>query len=253
MTFDIRLLDNLSYDDAEPLLAQYIDDGIQAFADSEAGQAHIEKHPVGGDWIGTFIEMGYLYNEKTLSKMTKGDAQELMEYTLPRKLTLLDPSDTDHAVEELIAFWTFIKDTYKFRSAGAIIKYLRSIQDKFADWMFDPARGGIAKSFMMQGAAAGHDMTTPEGMAAFQEEYNQNLKANPLSGPLSMGLPLGAPPLAPMVDPPPELKGMLDMLGVDLPKEGTMVNPMDLYLHHIRQTPIWQRLEHKKGGGAALW
>ncbi|MEM9217864.1 MAG: hypothetical protein AAGD25_26430 [Cyanobacteria bacterium P01_F01_bin.150] len=229
MTVDIRLLDKLSYDDAEPLIDQYIGDVIQSFADSEIGQDHIKNYPVGGQWIGTFIEMGYLYGEKTLSKMTKKDAQILMEHTLPRKITLLNPSDTDGAIEELIAFWTFLKETYKFRSAGAIIKYLQSIEDKFAGWMFDPSRGGIAKSFMMKGIESGHDMTTPEGITAFQKEYNQNPKANLLSNAYPAGVSFSSGgQLFPMVAPPPELQVMFDQLGLELPEEGTMVNPMEL-------------------------
>ncbi|MEM9162964.1 MAG: hypothetical protein AAGC54_07835, partial [Cyanobacteria bacterium P01_F01_bin.4] len=220
MTFNIHLLDTLSYDDAEPLLEDYIGDLINQFATSATGQAHIKNHPQGGNWIGTFIEMAYLYGEMTLPKMTKGDAQQVMEYILPRKITLMDPSETDDAIPELVAFWTFLKQEYKLRSAGAIAKYLLSIQNKFGNWMFDPNRGGIAKNFVLQGMQAGYDMGTEEGMKAFQSEYNQNIKAH---------APLQPPPqLYPMVAPPPEVQQMLDILGVDLPEVGTMVNPADL-------------------------
>ena len=75
MAFNIRQLDNLSYDDVEPLLESYIVELINLFAVSEIGQAHIENYPDGGNWIGTFIEMAYLYGEMTLPKMTKRNAQ----------------------------------------------------------------------------------------------------------------------------------------------------------------------------------
>jgi len=219
MAFNIRLLDKLSYDDAEPLLEQYIADLINQFVASDVGQAYVETHPEGGYWIGTFIEMAYLYGEMTVPKMTKGNAQEVMEYILPRKLTLMDPSDTDDAIDELVAFWTFLKQDYKLRSAGAIAKYLTSIEGKFADWMFDSSRGGMAKSFMMQGMQMGHDMTTQEGLEAFQAEYNQRLNTGG-------GAQLPALPSEMMPEMPADVRMMLEQLGVALPEQGQAVNPV---------------------------
>ncbi|MBE9140953.1 hypothetical protein IQ254_27770 [Nodosilinea sp. LEGE 07088] len=120
MAFKIHQLDNLDYDDAEPLLEDYIYRALEDFANSKAGKAHIKLNPEAGDWIGTFIELAYLYGGYTLPKMTKGNVQEVMEYTLPRKLTLFDPSDTDGAIDELVAFWTFLDEVHWLRSAKAI-------------------------------------------------------------------------------------------------------------------------------------
>jgi hypothetical protein len=50
----------------------------------------------------------------------------------------------------------------------------------------DPASFGMAKSFFMMGHKAGFDMTTQEGLDAFQAVYNSSL----LNGPVG-GLPLG--------------------------------------------------------------
>jgi hypothetical protein len=227
MIFNIRQLDNLDYDDIEPILDDYIHGAIQAFVDSEVGQQYVETHTEGGNWIGTFIEMAYLYGEHKLPKMTKGDVQEVMEYILPRKLTLLDPSETDDAIDELVAFWTFMDREYQLRSAKAIIKYLRSIEDKFSRWMFDPSRGGIAKNFMMQGVEAGYDMTSEEGVRAFQDEYNQNPPQMPMGMPPGMpGMPV--PANFTMTTPPPDMKVAFEQLGLELPKEGEQVNAVQL-------------------------
>ncbi|HEY9738762.1 MAG TPA: hypothetical protein V6D06_20855 [Trichocoleus sp.] len=215
MTFNIHLLDGLSYDEVEPLLEDYIADVIDRFLQSDTGQAYVKDHPEGGHWIGTFIEMAYVYGELTLPKMTKGDVRQVMEQILPRKLTLMDPSDADDAVEELIAFWTFIQKTYRLRSAGAIVKYLQSIGNQFPKWMVDPNRGGMAKSFFMEGVAAGYDMTTEEGLQALQAEYNQRLQQN-------------ASEQVPMVAPPPELQRLFDQIGLKLPEAGQMVDPQAL-------------------------
>ena len=209
MTFPIRQLDNLDYDEVEPLLEDYISGVIQSFVDSETGQEYIKTHPEGGSWIGTFIEMAYIYGGYTLSKMTKGNVQEVMEYILPRKLTLLNPSDTDDAIDELVAFWAYLHKVYKLRSANAIIKYLHSIKDQFPQWMFDPQRGGMAKSFIMQGMEAGYDMTTQEDLQAFQAEYNRNLSKQSSSLPADM-------------------QAAFEQLGLELPQAGEPINPTAL-------------------------
>ncbi|MGJ3253763.1 MAG: IS1096 element passenger TnpR family protein [Elainellaceae cyanobacterium] len=225
MTFDIRQLDNLSYDDAEPLLEDYIYDTVEQFVNSQEGRAYLKTHPECGNWIATFIEMGYLYGEMTPPTMTKGDAKELMESILPRKLTLLDPSEADDAIPELIAFWQFLDQDYGFRSAKAIIKYLRTLDTKFRDMMADPAKGGIAKSFILQGQQAGFDMTTQDGVSAFQEEYNRAIRegaANPrMPSGLGMLDNLMSSDEAPNGDMPPEamLNGLLSamsQLGIGL-------------------------------------
>jgi hypothetical protein len=178
MTFNIRQLDNLSYDDVEPILGDYINGAIQQFVDSPEGQVHTQAYPEGGYWIGNFIELGYLYGETTLPKMTKGDVQNLMECTLPRKITIFEPSEAEDAIPELVAFWKFIQREYGFRSANAIVKYLETLAPNFPAMMCDPARGGIAKAFMMMGHQAGFDMTTQAGIQTFQQHYNANLQSS---------------------------------------------------------------------------
>lgn len=242
MSFNIRQLDKLDYDDVEPILPAYINAALDEFVTSKVGAAYVEANPEGGGWIGTFIELGYLYQELTLPKMTKGAVQQLMEYTLPRKITLMDPSEAEDAIPELVAFWTFLKEDYKLRSAGAIAKYLQSIEDKFVGWMFDPARGGMAKSFITQGVAAGYDMTTEEGIKAFQEEYNKGIRSgerSPLTPP-TMAMPSET---LPMTEPPPEVKALLEMMGMELPEVGSQVDPSAL---------IAQVLSATKQFGAAI-
>jgi hypothetical protein len=117
--------------------------------------------------------------------MTKGDVQIVMEHLLPRKITLRDREDAKDTIPELVAFWNFLKREYNLHHAGAIVTYLASIESKFADWMFDPARGGIAKNFVISGIQAGFDMTTEEGLNAFQIAYNQQLFGEALTGQLS--------------------------------------------------------------------
>lgn len=176
MTFNIRQLDTLSYDEGEHLLEDYIDEAIDAFVESQEGQRHIETHEEGGMWIETFLEFGYLYEEFTLSKMKVADVQLLMETIIPRKLMLAEPSQADDAIEELVSFWTFLKEDYQLKNANAIIKYLKTLKSKFPRLMNDPRKGGFLKSFLMEGMQEGFDVFTEEGLKALQENHNAKLE-----------------------------------------------------------------------------
>ncbi len=179
MTFDLHQLDNLKSDEENGLIHEYIQEAIQAFADSPEGQAYSEEHPDFGGWIRSFIDFGYRYEGVTLPTMTEADADLLMGSILPRKITLMDASEADDAGDELIAFWSWLKREYGLKNADSIMAYLDSIKDQFPQWMVDPNRAGMAKSFMMGGMQAGFDMTTQEGLNAFHMAYaTQQLLGN---------------------------------------------------------------------------
>jgi hypothetical protein len=177
MSFDINQLNNLDYEEAESLLPDYLDGVVEQFGQSPEGEAYAQEHPEFGSWIFNFTRMAYIYEGFTLPKMTRGDVQIVMEHLLPRKITLMDPTDAEDTIPELVAFWNFLKREYNLRHAGGIVTYLASIEGKFTGWMLDPAKGGMAKTFMMSGMQAGFDMTTQEGLNAFQLAYNQQLLA----------------------------------------------------------------------------
>lgn len=176
LEFDLHRLDTLDHDDALAFLGDYIDILIERFAQSPEGQAHTEAYPDFGGWIRPLIELGYTYEGFTLPKMTQRDVERLMESLLPRKITVLDAADTEDAIPELVAFWSFLQREYNLSNAASIMTYLRSIQDQFGEWMMDPARGGMTKNFMMAGMKAGFDMTTQEGLSAFQQVYNAKIR-----------------------------------------------------------------------------
>jgi hypothetical protein len=180
VTFNFHLLDKLSYDDAEPLLEQYFEDLVTQFLDSAAGEAYCQAHPDDldvGNWIYHFLEMGYLYGETPPPKITRVVAQSIMEHLLPRKLILVDPSQAETAIPELVAFWTFAQNTYKHRSAKAIIRYLQSIEQQFPGWMVDPNRGGMSKGLMLSALQQGYDITSEADLQAFQTAHNQAIAA----------------------------------------------------------------------------
>jgi hypothetical protein len=110
--------------------------------------------------------------------------QLILENLFPRKISLMQPEDADDVIPELIAFWQFLKREYQFKNADATLKYLKKLQPRYREIMNDSSRFGMAKSFMTAGTQAGFDMTTQEGLTAFQLQYNANLMAGSTDSPL---------------------------------------------------------------------
>lgn len=175
MTFNIYQLDDLDYDEAEPLLEDYQDEIIELFANSTEGQSYLETHSDMGGWIAHLIYYGYSYEGFTLPQMTEDDVQLVLEELLPRKISLLSPEDADDAIPELIAFWQFLKREYQLSNADDILEYLHEIEPSYRELMNDSSKFGMAKSFFMMGQKAGFDMTTEEGLEEFALHYNANL------------------------------------------------------------------------------
>ena len=181
MTFDIHQLDGLEYDDAEEILEDYITDIIGEFVESSVGEKHVAEYPEGGRWIGTFIEMGYSYGEFTLPTMTVQDVKEIMEYILPRKLIIFDEEETKDTIPELISFWQFLAENYKLRKAKGIIKYLKTLTNKFTAMMMNPDSGGFLKPMLMNAHQSGIDVQSKEALESFLNESNTNQLSKPTS------------------------------------------------------------------------
>ena len=76
-------------------------------------------------------------------------------------------------MEELIAFWTFLKRAFDLETADDVLGYLNDIpEEMFIEAMFDPARSGMGKSLVMAGTAAGYDMSNEVELNKFMVEYN---------------------------------------------------------------------------------
>ncbi|WP_293349446.1 MULTISPECIES: hypothetical protein [unclassified Microcoleus] len=173
--FNIRQLNGLDYDEAEPLLDDYQETLIELFVNSPEGEEYCKTYPDVGSWISHLIYYGFGYEGCTLPSMKAADVETIIEDLFPRKVTLLSPEDSENAIPELLAFWHFLKREFKLQNATSIIKYLRDIEPEFQEIMQDSSRFGIAKSFVTMGHKAGFDMTTEEGLKQFQEIYNAEI------------------------------------------------------------------------------
>jgi hypothetical protein len=121
------------------------------------------------------INYGYTYEAVTLPEMTVSEVETLLTSIFPRKITIQSPDDADDAIPELIAFWRYLKREYQLAQADDILAYLQQTGPEFREEMNNPANFGMAKSFISAGRSAGFDMSTQEGVQAFQQYYNANL------------------------------------------------------------------------------
>jgi hypothetical protein len=156
MEFNINQLTGLDYEEVEPLLFPYIDNIQKQFYESQEGKGYLEVFPdQGGGWIRFLIELGISYGEGTLPEMTDHNVKNLVEQLFPRKISLLKKEETKGAIQELIAFWSFLKREYSLKHADSILVYLKKVEPKFADVMFDSSKFGMAKSFLLGGDGYG--------------------------------------------------------------------------------------------------
>lgn len=181
MAFEFHQLDKISdFDEALEILEdEYIPELLDIFAESPEAKAYLEAHPDEpylGDWIGNFLHFAYTYLGVPLPKIKEKDASTVLLNLFPSKMSLADPNDADTIIPELIALWEFLQREYKHCSSRKVLNLLRKIQPTYKDTMNDPRNFGIAKSFFTAGRSAGFDMTTQEGLEAFQQQYNQQLR-----------------------------------------------------------------------------
>jgi hypothetical protein len=193
MTINLNRIDAIEdYDEAIEALEDFVGELIDEFIESSEGKTYLKANPemeeYVGSWIDHLIYFGYNYESITLPRMTKNHVEAIVTRLFPNKVSLLDPDEADTTIPELIAFWQFLKREYKLANATKIIKFLEKIQPQFKGMMNDPNNFGIAKSFLTAGMNAGFDMTSEEGIKAFQEEYNQNIRESAANSPISNGL-----------------------------------------------------------------
>ena len=162
MAIDLNRLDSIrDYDKAIEALEAYTEELVTEFINAPEGQTYLATYPAAqasiGGWIDSLLHFAYAYESVTLPHMTKRIVDTIVTQLFPEKISLIAPEDADTAIPELIAFWEFLKRSYKHPQADRIISFLKQIQPKFKGMMSDPSNFGIAKSFVSAGTNAGFD------------------------------------------------------------------------------------------------
>ncbi|HEX8408737.1 MAG TPA: hypothetical protein VF883_07730 [Thermoanaerobaculia bacterium] len=159
-------------EDDEVDIDEVVDDLLEAFlASPEAAEA------ADADelrlWVDAFVRYGVVYGLGSPDCWDSGSVDELVTEILPRKITIESAADAAPAVPAFRTFFRWASRVASVPLAGEIDAFLQQVEPEFAAMMMDERRFGPAKSFALAGTAAGFDMSTEDGMRAFQQQWNE--------------------------------------------------------------------------------
>lgn len=159
-------------DDEEAGIEEIVEELIAAFCDSAEAAAAQDAEELRF-WAGQLVLLGVQYGYGTPVLWAPDDLDEILSDLLPRKLTIESADDAKEAVPAFRAFFRWAARVAVVPDAEAIEQVLDELEPEFPAMMMDESRFGPAKAFVVRGMAAGYDMSTEEGLHAFQEQWNR--------------------------------------------------------------------------------
>ena len=156
-------------------IQDYVDHVMERFAASPEG-GEVEAAQGGLYWAAVVLDYGLRYLGVDLKRFSVPDLNEILLDIFPAKVSC-SPGEAVEIVNELRAFWRFLQREFELLFTPDLLATLddplmiQVLETKLAD----PANYGMAKSFVMAGRKAGFDMTTPDGVEAFQVAWNEGL------------------------------------------------------------------------------
>ena len=178
--FDIHQTIRDQYGESdEGRVQDYIDGLMEEFAQSPEAQP-LREADADLSWAAMMMEYANSYIGCTPPEMTLADFNEVVFELFPRKVSV-EADQAEAIITGLRAFWSFVARQYGLDNARVILATLDGLAvGRLQKKLADPANFGMAKSFFMQGSAAGFDMTTQEGISAFQAAFNAGLQGGQL-------------------------------------------------------------------------
>jgi hypothetical protein len=150
MSVNLHQLDQIKeYAQAIAVLEEFVKELVIEFSDSIEGKTYLQTHSsmtgYVGSWIDHLLCFGYIYESVTLPQMGMSNVEVIVTQVFPQKIFLLDPTEANTAIPELIAFWQFLKREYQHPQAHKIIKLLKQVKSKFLSIMNDQRNFDLAK------------------------------------------------------------------------------------------------------------
>jgi len=159
----------------EERLEEYIDEVMNEFVESPEGDAFCERFDSVPGYAALYMHYMGMYFGATVVASSALDTREVVFDLIPRKVSV-EPEQAPAIIGELQLFWQFLKRTRSLPQADRMLELFdESAADRLQERLGDTGRFGMAKSLVMAGKAAGFDMTTQEGLAAFTALYNSSL------------------------------------------------------------------------------
>lgn len=177
MAFDIhQKIVNRYGEPDEKKAGQYQEQLLELFMESPEGQELVDAGIEPG-LAGVMLEYGINYLGVTPPRMSPGELREILFELFPRKVSV-EADEAPEIIRELQAFWKYLQREYQLGNAAACLKILddkavRVLQEELSN----PAKFGMAKSFVMMGKTRGFDLSTEEGLNEWMTTYNAELAA----------------------------------------------------------------------------
>lgn len=160
-----------SPEDEEGDLDEIVDELIESFCASPEAAAAEDPAELRF-WAGELVRLGLAYGHGSPAVWDESNIEEILTELLPRKLTIASAAEAEGAVPAFRAFFRWASRVAFLPSAEEIDATLEEYEPDFPSMMMDERRFGLAKSFVMQAAAAGYDISTEAGLAAFTEHQH---------------------------------------------------------------------------------
>ncbi len=157
---------------------------VRRFAASPEGQGLTEV------WsCRSVMDLAANHLNATIATLGPSELREIIFDIIPRKMSI-DASEASAIIEENLAFFVFLKREHRLEQADACLRVLGGdAVTKLEAALSDPSKFGMAKSFVMQGRAAGFDMQTPSGIDAWM----RNAQATSLAASFPLPSPRARP------------------------------------------------------------
>jgi hypothetical protein len=113
--------------------------------------------------------------------LTPADLEQLLLRVYPRKITILDDSQTVDTIPSMSDFIAFLAESGALPAARAraLDRELDLIAPRFGEAVMDPANWGMARSFVTAMAADGVNFDDEAAVQRWIADYNRGLTENP--------------------------------------------------------------------------
>jgi|GEM_PF-2146397 len=158
----------------EEEVEQYLDTLFDLFAKSPEGKATLKGREV--QWADMFVHMAINYLGMELRYLDQQFMRVVFYEIIPAK-TMIDSDHVPEIIEEVKAFFEFLKREFKLPSADQCLKVLnqKNIVKRFTEELENPENFGPTKMIIQQMQASGVDMADQNQVQAFIDDYNQKM------------------------------------------------------------------------------
>lgn len=121
------------------------------------------------DTFGMLMDLAANHLHHTIATLEAADLRTVIFELVPRKVAIA-ASEGRPIIEEMRAFYGFLKREFRLKQASACLKVLGTgAVETLEAALSDSSKFGLAKSMVMRGADAGFDIHTADGIGAWLE------------------------------------------------------------------------------------